>query len=319
MGRRQYRACFQPLIDKRYRIGYASQSSVIPFTSSVTDSIVEAAYAANVDLVVLNNSYSPTAALRNTDRFIAEGVDLVIESQISTRIAPSLTARFAKVNIPCIAIDVPHPDAVYFGADNCKAGRIGGNCLAQWALKNWGGAVDQIIFAEVDASGHALDTRLTGMYDAILKVLPEVRRAPVYHYGTKGHFENALEVFRKYIRLHAARKVLVGTVNDPTALGALQAFREFGAEDHCAIAGQGACREARDEMRRRRTRLVCSVAYFPENYGKRVIQLAIDILNGRQVPPAVFVEHELVTPANVDKVYPNDLLIMSGHSTPVRG
>ncbi len=64
-------------IGEAIRIGYASQSSIVPFTSVVTDSIVEAAYASNVDLFVLNNSYSPTAALRNADRFVAEGVDLV--------------------------------------------------------------------------------------------------------------------------------------------------------------------------------------------------------------------------------------------------
>ncbi len=87
-------------------------------------------------------------------------------------------------------------------------------------MKRWEGAVDQIVFAEVDASGHALDARLTGMYDGILKLLPECRHVPVFHYGTKGHFENALDTFRRHIRLHGARRILVGAVNDPTALGA---------------------------------------------------------------------------------------------------
>ena len=318
VGPRGYRSRLQPVYEKRYRIGYASQSSVVPFTSVVTDSLVEAAYAANVDLFVLNNSYSPTMALRNADRFIAEGVNLVIESQISTKVAANLTSKFSGAGIQYIALDVPHPGANYFGADNYKAGKIAGQCLAQWAAKHWNGDVDQIVFAELDTSGHALDARLTGMYDGILKILPDCRHAPVFHLGTKGHFENALDAFRRHIRLHAAHKVLVGTVNDPTALGALQAFREFGAEDNCAVAGQGACLEAREEMRRRQTRFICSVAYFPETYGNRVIPLALDILNGRRVPPAVFTDHELVTPLNVDKIYPNDTLLKTGLSTPLR-
>lgn len=309
IGTREYLGRFHPLVEKRLRIGYASQSSVVPFTSVVTDSMIEAAYAANVDLVVLNNSYSASAALRNADKLIQEGVQLVIESQISTKVAGVLAAKFHKACIPYIAIDVPHPEAYYFGADNYKAGKIAGYCLAQWAQKTWKGQFDQIVFAEVDASGHSLDARITGMYDAIMQVLPEARHLPVYAYGTKADFEIALDTLRKHIRLHAAPRVLVGAVNDPAALGALQAFREFGAEDHCAIAGQGACREARDEMRRRKTRLVCSVAYFPEDYGKKVLRLAVDILNGQRVPQAVFVDHELVTPANVDKVYPNDGLM----------
>lgn len=312
VGPRGYRSRLQPILEKRYRIGYASQSSVVPFTSVVTDSMVEAAYAANVDLFVLNNSYSPTMALRNADRFIAEGVNLVIESQISTKVAATLTAKFSAAGIPYIALDIPHPGANYFGADNYKAGKIAGQYLGQWASRQWEAEVDQIVFAETDAAGHSLDTRLTGMYDGILKVLPDCRHAPVFHYSTKGHFENALDTFRRHIRLHGARRILVGAVNDPTALGALQAFREFGAEDNCAVAGQGACLEAREEMRRRETRFVCSVAYFPETYGNRVIRLALDILNGRRVPPAVFTDHELVTPSNVDKVYPNDTLLKTG-------
>lgn len=318
VGPRGYRSRLQPVFEKRYRIGYASQSSVVPFTSVVTDSLVEAAYAANVDLFVLNNSYSPTMALRNADRFIAEGVNLVIESQISTKIAAHLTNKFAIAGIPFIALDVPHPGANYFGADNYKAGKIAGQCLGQWASRHWDGGVDQIVFAEVDASGHALDARLTGMYDGIMKIVPDCRHAPVFHLNTKGHFENALDAFRRHIRLHAARKILVGAVNDPTALGALQAFREFGAEDNCAVGGQGACLEAREEMRRRETRFICSVAYFPETYGNRVIRLALDILNGRRVPPAVFTDHELVTPFNVDKIYPNDILLKTGLSVSLR-
>jgi ribose transport system substrate-binding protein len=34
----------------------------------------------------------------------------------------------------------------------------------------------------------------------------------------------------------------------------------------------------------------------------------MDIVGGKQVPPAVFVKHALVTPQNVDHYYPNDVL-----------
>lgn len=318
VGPRGYRSRLQPFRLKRYRIGYAAQSSIVPFTSQVTDSMIEAAYAVNADLLILNNNYSPTVALRNADKFVTEGVDLVIESQVSTKVATQVGAKFGAAGIPCIAIDVPHPATHYFGSDNYKAGKIAGQYLGRWAAKHWKGHIDQIVFAEFDASGHSLDSRLTGMYDGILKELPDCRRVPVFHYGTRAHFENTLDVMRKHIRLRAARRVLVGAVNDTSALGALQAFREFGSEENCAVAGQGACLEAREEMRHRKTRFVCSVAYFPETYGTRVINMAIDILNNRHVPPAVFTNHELVTPENVDKIYPNDMLLRAGVTVPIR-
>ena len=77
-------------------------------------------------------------------------------------------------------------------------------------------------------------------------------------------------------------------------------------EDECAVAGQDACLEAREEMRRPATRFICSVAFFPENYGTALMKIATDILSDKPVQPATFIQHELVTPANVDRVYPND-------------
>lgn len=72
--------------------------------------------------------------------------------------------------------------------------------------------------------------------------------------------------------------------------------------------GQNASPEGRVELRQSNTRLVGSVAYFPERYGDDLIRVSLDILNQRQVPPAVFVEHKLVTPSTVDHYYPNDAL-----------
>lgn len=59
-------------------------------------------------------------------------------------------------------------------------------------------------------------------------------------------------------------------------------------------------------MRQQDTRLIGSVAYRPEQYGPRIIRLALDIVQGKFIEPTVFTEHELITPENVDQVYPND-------------
>jgi ribose transport system substrate-binding protein len=72
------------------------------------------------------------------------------------------------------------------------------------------------------------------------------------------------------------------------------------------VMGQNALREARAELRRPGTRLVGSVAYFPERYGDELIPLAINILQQKPAPAAIFVKHQLLTPRNVDLVYPLD-------------
>jgi ribose transport system substrate-binding protein len=104
-------------------------------------------------------------------------------------------------------------------------------------------------------------------------------------------------------------RYLIGAVNDPSALGALRAFQEAGKVESCAIMGQNASPEGRAEMRRPETRMIGSVGYFPEKYGTEIVKLALDILNRRPVPPAVFAKHHLITPENVAQFYPNDALL----------
>jgi hypothetical protein len=38
------------------------------------------------------------------------------------------------------------------------------------------------------------------------------------------------------------------------------------------------------------------------------MELASDIIQGKNVPPAVFIEHVVITPNDVDRYYPNDRL-----------
>ena len=306
-GKQGYRSSIQTTRAKRFRLGYASQSNLLPFTAAVTDGLITAASAANIELLILNNKFSARTALQNAESFVAENVDLVVDSQININVAAQIAAKFSDARIPYIALDIPHPGAFYFGADNYKAGRMAGRYLARWTMKHWKGNADQIVLLGVDAAGPLLNARLTGMVDGIAELLPHATGILSHHYDTKGgQFEATLDLVRKHLRRRKTGHTLVGAVNDTTAMAALQAFREVGLERECAIAGQDGSILAREEMRRPFSRLVCSVAYFPETYGVRIIQLAQDILNRRAVPPAIFVQHEVLTRENVDKIYPND-------------
>jgi len=205
-----------------------------------------------------------------------------------------------------IAIDIPHPGATFYGANNYEAGLIGGRYLGRWAKECWAGAVDEIILLELARAGSVPRMRLTGMLMGIHLALPTTENCRVTYLEGDGNLGPSFDVVRAHLRSSRARHVLVGGVNDPSALGALRAFQEAGRTECCAIMGQNASPEARDELRERKTRLVGSVAYFPERYGDELIRLSIDILNLRQVPPAAFVDHKLVTPKTVDHYYPND-------------
>jgi ribose transport system substrate-binding protein len=299
-----YRCLFKPLAGPGFRLGFASQTADSEFSREVTASVQRAADREQIPLITVDNRYSPTTALRNADRLIRERVDLVLEFQAFEQVAPIISSKFIEANIPVIAIDIPHPGATYFGANNYQAGLIGGRALGRWAKANWGGEVDEVLQVELPLAGPLPQLRITGMLAGLAEVLPAAKRATTARMDGKGIFEKSFEVARRHLRRARSKRTLVLAVNDPSALGVLRAFEEAGRSQLCAVMGQNAVREALEELRRPGTRLVGSVAYFPERYGDELIPLTLAILQKKHVPSAVFVEHQLVTPKNVGLIYP---------------
>ncbi len=295
---------------RRYRIGYAAQGQDTSFPREVLASLQRAADRENVELIVLDNRYQPKVALRTAEHLVREGVDLVIEFQTDEAVAPAIAAKYLEANIPLIAIDVPHPGATYFGANNYQAGLLAGHHLGQWARSHWQGRVDEVLLLELARAGSLVHARMSGALAGLRETLHEaVEACPVVSIDCDGQFKTALEKVRKHMRESRASYVLVAAANDPSALGATRAFQEAGRAGTCAIVGHNAEPDARAELREPRTPFVASVAFFPERYGDGVIKLAFDILGHRPAPPALFIHHQLVTTANVDHLYPNDALL----------
>ena len=309
VGDHDYRLAIRSLKRRKYRFGYGSHSAEFAFSREVAESMVQAAKREAVDLLVLDNRYNAKTAIHNAEVFVRERVDLVIEFQADEQIAaPVVSSTLLGANIPLIAVEIPHPGATYYGANNYAAGLIGGRYLARWAKQYWSAKVDEVLLLGLPMSGAVPEARLTGTLVGIREILPDIDDARVLHLNGRGRFGESLDAVRRHLRRSRAREILVAAVNDPSALGALRAFDEAGRAGACAIMGQNASAEAREELRKPGTRLVGSVGYFPERYGEGVISLALDILRKKAVPPAVFTNHQLITPKNVNHFYPNDAL-----------
>jgi len=294
---------------KQYRIGYASQGQNSSFGEEVHRGLVRAAERERLELIIVDNRYQPKIALKNAELLIRDSVDLVIEFQTDESMAPAIAARYHEAKIPLIAIDIPHPGATYFGANNYEAGLLAGRYLGKWARQIWNGQADEILLVELARAGSLPASRIRGAVAGIREVIRDAAEWPVVSIDGDGQFKTALERVRRHLRTSSAKRVLVAAANDPSALGAARAFEEAGRAGGCAIAGQNAEPDARAELRRPRTPLVASIGYFPEKYGDGLIRLALDILARRAVPPAAFVKHQVITRENVEHFYPNDALM----------
>jgi ribose transport system substrate-binding protein len=292
----RYRASARP---KKIRFGFASQSVTMPFSEAVTASLRGAAAGSGIDLVILDNRYDAEVAMQNAREFVSKSVDLVIEFQIDEHVAPLIGHTLSSAGIPLIAIDIPHPHATYFGVDNFQVGFEGGETLAQYAIEKWKGKVDWVVGLDIAEAGSFVQSRTTGAFQGVRSRLPQIPGDRLMRLEGGGLRQRSYQAMLAFLRDHRKHRVLVAAATDTSALGALQAVRELGAEGSVAIVGQDCIPEVLEEMHNSDTGLIGSVSHEAHTYGPRLIQLGLAILRGGAVPPYNFVNHKVVTPASL--------------------
>jgi ribose transport system substrate-binding protein len=283
---------------RAYRIGYAQLASDQPFSRKVTQGLTEAAAKWRVELLVADNRDSPDEAIKSAAWLISQRVDFVIEYEFHYRVAPVLSNMFSKAGIPTLAIDIPQPCAIYFGANNYAVGTVGGDTLARFAMEQWQGRVNRILLLEIPEAGPVPHSRVIGTLDGIRSTLPKLSAHCVLHRNGKGTEAGGYLATRRVLRsLGRRERLLIAAANDNSARGAIRAVREAGREQTTAIMAQGwGPDEALDqELGKPDSPLIGAVAYFPEQYGARILPIVLQCLNGQPVPPAVYIEHKLFT------------------------
>jgi ribose transport system substrate-binding protein len=290
----QYRLVSRP---RRLRFGFATLSGEMPYPEAVTQSVTAAAASSGVELIVLDNRYDPDIAIQNAEEFVAKRVDLVLEYQVEEAVAPRVAHIFKKAGIPLVAIDIPHPNATYFGVDNFESGYEAGALLAQHALVKWKEKVDWVLGVGFAEAGSFVQSRITGAFDGIrerISNIPPERFVQIEGRGMRQPSQLAMTNFLAGYR--KGERILIAAATDSSALGVLDAARQFDIEANIAIASQDCIPEVLDEMRSGKSAMIGSVSHEVESYGPRLIQIGISLMRGYTVPPYNYVRHRMVTP-----------------------
>lgn len=290
----EYRLVSRP---RRLRFGFAAQSAEMPFSVAVASSIASASAAAGIELLQLDNRYDPDVAVRNAEEFVRQRVDLVLEFQVEEYVAPHVAHIFKKAEIPLVAIDVPHPNATYFGVDNFEVGYEAGILLSQYARNQWKGKVDWVLGIGFSEAGSFVQSRITGAFEGIRERLDQIPSERFLRLEGRGMRQASALALSEFLRNNRrGQRILVAASTDSSALGVLDAARQAGREQEFAIVGQDCIPEVLDEMRSGKSAIIGSISHGAESYGPRLIQLGIALLRGHIVPPYNYVRHHVVTP-----------------------
>lgn len=290
----------------QFTIGFANQSETLPFAVDVRRSLERAAADLGcIDLVVSDNRLSGEEALRVADKLIQRNIDLAIEYQIDYKAGNLIMNKFQQAGIPVIAVDIPMVGATFFGVDNYRAGHLAGVALGEWVSAKWGGSIDHLLILEEPRAGSLPEARIQGQLDGLRETLGRLPADSIHHIDC-GNVSSVSEaaVAGWLPAIAKGRHIAIVSFNDEAAYGALQAARRANREMDVVIVGQGADRLVHGEIRDPASRLIGSTAYMPERYGEKLAELALKILRGESVPPAVYMNHVFIDAENIDQFYP---------------
>ena len=295
--------------NKHYQIGFANLTEdQSEFAIDVRYGLEQAAHqAGNINLIMADNRLDPEVALNVADQLVTSSVDLAIEYQINEQVGGMVSSKFNTAKIPVIAVDIPMVGATYFGVDNYRAGYMGGKALGKWIGDHWQGHVDHVIVLQYADAAPLPATRMKGQLEGLESVLVELPqdKITVVNGGTTANkFEQAVDgVFQQ---LNSSQRVAILSFNDNASIGALRAAQKYDRTENLVIVGQGADRLVRQEIRKANSPIIGATAFWPERYGEQLIEIAMRILSGDSVPPAVYIDHVFLDADNIDQHYPEE-------------
>lgn len=311
---REYAKREEPYPDqpgKGKKLGFANIFGTLPFCIDVENNIIKQAKLAGFaeeDMIIMDNQYDSVLGLKNSDIMLSKRPHFFIEFQSDAKVNSIVAQKFTAAGIPLLAIDVPVPGAPFMGVNNWQAAVLAGKHAAKLIKEQWGGwdAVELVALLQMPAGGDVTMLRSEGFAAALVEEFGEKAEDKIVRTdGGMGQSEEAKAAMDDVLAAHPKpKKIVVTSINEQTMAGAIASLQTAGRwdPDDIIVVTQGV-----DELGRSQIRDGLSdggIAYFPEHYGEYVVPAVCAILEGKAVPPWIYIENVVITMDNIDEWYP---------------
>ena len=278
--------------EKKYRIGVSQCSDDIWRDKQNTELKMAAYFHKNVELIFAAAYDSDERQVQQIDSLVREGIDLLIvaPNQVAT-ISPAIDRAFDK-GIPVIVFERKTNSrkyTAYMGADNYEMGKLMGEYIASRLQEH--GTLMEVM--GLKGSSPAIE-RHNGFRDA-LRNYPHIQVVATL----QGDWTEptAYKIVKEWNTKNGNTPIdLVFGMNDRSAIGARKAFMETrkSLPLFCGIDGlpgeNGGIQQVRDSL--------LAASYIYPTHGDQLLQLALDILDGKPYKKETSLVSALVTNEN---------------------
>ncbi|MBX3098119.1 MAG: substrate-binding domain-containing protein [Salinibacterium sp.] len=284
-------------------VGYISAGEASPFVHALTVGVQEQAEKAGVDLRICDAQFDAAKALQCANDLSTQGITGLFNMQVDAASAPAICA----VNdVPTIALAIHQKpcELSFVGAEDERAGYLAGVAMGAYVDSRFGCDVDKIFSLEDVNSGETNTKRVKGWTEGFQSICGD--SLEFVHIDTAGLIDESQKAMTDALTTAPdSHRVVVFTIDDNAALGALAAASSLGRKGDLFVASQGGDASGHCEIRSN-PQWVADVGYFPERYGEIAIPAMIALLGGDDINPDLHVQHSVFNSTNIDQFYPDD-------------
>ena len=305
---------------KDFTIGYAglneSQEHLIPVGDNIEKVAAEKSeeLGINIKVIRVDNASDGTKAIENVDNLLLQGIDVLVEFNIDEAVNQTIWEKCQDAGVPVMAVDIPVGEAPFMGANNALAGQKCGEALADLVNENWDGQIDAVFFEHTPEAGEVVQVRMDSILDGIAEktdyTVDDLKEMTTT-VSMKDDAVLAQQLCADFLTSHPdAHHIVIGSVNDIGAQGALAAIEAAGRGDDCFIVNHGVSVSTRENIYNQVNsgEPNCwrgGVSYFLERYGEYIVPGCIELVQGKTPDPdSLLMDHIFIDANNIEEWYP---------------
>lgn len=276
--------------DGKIVLGFASNSYSDKWQTYLNDAVQAKCDEEGIEVIFSDGKADPATQLANVENMIVEGVDAILIVMVDPSAPKPFIDACEKADIPLIAVNrkVEGVD-VFVGSDDVLAGTI----QLEYVKEALGGSGNIAILEGMSGQNSAIK-RTEGNMNII-----DAESGLNVIFQDTGKWDRAkgMEISENWLQSGEKIDAIVAN-NDEMAIGAIRALEAIGMNDDVVVAGVDATIDALEYVKA--GTLEVTVFQSPFGQGGTGVEVALQLLNGDDVPAYVDVPFEKVTMDNVD-------------------
>jgi ribose transport system substrate-binding protein len=270
----------------QHRIGFLVNKDRNYFVQAVHNSLLEATAACkSVSLIIRECDGDYASTVQTLNMLLDEQVDLVIDYSLCMESLMYIGEKCLARNVKLISVDYMAPGAIYFGADNAKAGTIAGEQASRYIHDRWNSKLDHLLVLGKYGYEPITKLRISSALEHIqlnISLLPDTIHTIEWGHPEKDPTQALVQLLKD---IPKEENMLILAFNLRHLLSSHDLILQYRECENTIIVSHNYTKQIEELMKIGKSPILGCVHYNPEGYGEKIMDIALRLLEGGAVQP----------------------------------